>query len=69
MAGTTPTKVDGIDYSREGVEELRQCLITLRDAALTQARMDYAVMLSHVIIVLAYFNELPRPEDCTDCED
>jgi hypothetical protein len=69
MAKATPFKVDGIDYSREGVESLRQDLIELRNAALKSEHMHHAVMLSHVIAVLAYFNELPRPEDCTDCGD
>lgn len=69
MATTEPFKVDGIDYSRESVEAIRQDLIELRGAYVTKWNIGIVGLLSHTIAILAYLNELPRPEECTDCGD
>lgn len=53
----TPLKVEGIDYTPEGVAELREAVIELRDEALKQNAFEHSVMLSHVIAILAYYVE------------
>lgn len=69
MAHTEPFKVDGVTYSREEIEELLRVLIRLRDEAAENWRLHTVGVYSHVIGALAYLNELPRPEECTDCGD
>ena len=55
-----PFKVEGIDYTPEGIENLRQELIKYRDAALKQAAFEETVVLSHTIALLAYLIERER---------
>lgn len=45
-------KIGGIDYTPEGIEQLRQEVISVRDDALEQSDFQTAVMLSHVIAIL-----------------
>lgn len=52
--------IDGVDYSPEGIEMLRQAMITSRDEALVQLEFEFAVTLSHVIAVLHWCTELTR---------
>jgi hypothetical protein len=54
------TMVDGVDYSPEGIEVLRQDLIAHRDAALGMNEFNYAVTMSHVIALLTYLAEVRR---------
>lgn len=51
-------EVEGVEYTREAVEEIRELVIALRDGALEAERMDYAVGLSHAIAYLAEFAEV-----------
>lgn len=44
--------LDGMDYNKETVTELRQNAVELRDAALKQGIMAWAVALTHIIVVL-----------------
>ena len=51
-------RVDGVEYTPEAVEDLREnVLIPLRDGALEAARFDYAVGLSHVIAYMGEYKE------------
>lgn len=45
-------KVGDLEFDAEGVGDLREFVIQLRDAALEQSRFDIAVPLSNVIGVL-----------------
>lgn len=56
----TPLQVDGVDYSPEGIEALRQELIAHRDTALGMNEFGYAVTMSHVIALLAYLGEVRK---------
>jgi len=56
----TPIQVDGVDYSPEGIEALRQDMIQHRDAALGMNEFNYAVTMSHVIALLAYLVEVRK---------
>lgn len=58
MSDVRPLKVDGVDYSPEGIEELRRELARFRDEAMTQGAFGPAVVLSHAIALLAYLAEL-----------
>lgn len=52
-------RVDGVEYTPEAVESLRQnVLIPLRDAGLDAGRFEYAVGLSHVIAYMAEYKEI-----------
>lgn len=56
-------KVRGVDYSPEGVESVRQGLIQLRDAALDQGEMEWAVLLSHTIAYLVDYADAKRARE------
>lgn len=55
-------KVEGVDYSVSGVNDVRDQLVVLRNEALTQEAMEWAVILSHAIAQLAYLVELQGGE-------
>lgn len=57
---TTLTKVEGIDYSPEGIQEIREALISLRDGAMEQGAMEWVLVLSHAIAQLAWAMEVSR---------
>lgn len=61
----TPTKVRGIDYSPEGIKGLREDVIVYRDRALAAIPegAQMAVVLSHVIALLAYLAELQENQN------
>lgn len=46
-------EMDDMIYDRESVGELRENLIQLRDSALSSGNMEWAVMLSHTIVVMS----------------
>lgn len=50
-------EVEGVDYSPEGVEAIRGELVEHRNHALTLGEMRYAVLMSHVIVLLARLKE------------
>lgn len=50
-------RVDGVEYTPEAVESVRQEVIALRDEALGQAEMHWAVLLSHTIAYLSEYKE------------
>ena len=51
-------RVEGVDYSPEGVKAARADLVVLRDSALGQAEFHWAVLLSHVIAYMAEYIEV-----------
>jgi hypothetical protein len=55
------TRVEGVDYSPEGINAVREELIVLRNGALEQAEFHWAVLLSHVIAYLAEYKEVVEP--------
>ena len=56
----SPTKIDGIDYSPEGIRALREDVIVYRDRAIAAMPegAEMAVVLSHVVALLAYLAEV-----------
>lgn len=57
-----PFRVDGIDYTPEGIEALRRDVIVYRNRALDAMAegAEMAVVLSHAIALLAYLGELVK---------
>lgn len=53
-----PFKIDGIDYTREGIEEIRKTLGIVRDRSMKDADWHAVAFTSHVIALLAYLIEL-----------
>lgn len=51
-------KVEGIDYTPEGIAALRAELIHFRRDAMDQAAFGVVVILTHAIALLAYLKEL-----------
>jgi hypothetical protein len=51
-------RVDGIDYTPEAVEAIRDDLIKIRDEALSQSAFPVAVTLSWVIAYLAEYGDM-----------
>ena len=51
-------QVDGVDYSAEGINGIRDGVIQLRDAALSQNNFEWAVLLSHAIAQLGFLKEM-----------
>ena len=51
-------RVDGVEYTPEAVESVRELVIELRNGALDANRFDYAVGLSHAIAYLGEYKEL-----------
>lgn len=49
---------DGIDYSPDGIEALREELIGYRDQALQQDAFRPALALTHAVALLAHLKEL-----------
>lgn len=52
-----PQVIDEIVYNKEFAGSLRESCITLRDAALSAGRFDWAVSLSHVIAFITVMSE------------
>jgi hypothetical protein len=50
--------VDGVDYTPEGIEQIRTELAEHRNHALGLGEMRYAVLMSHVIALLAELRRL-----------
>jgi hypothetical protein len=50
-------RVDGVEYTPEAVESVRELVIELRNASLDAERFDYAVGLSHAIAYLGEYKE------------
>lgn len=57
-----PHQVEGVDYSVEGINDIRNQLIRLRNEALNQAEFTWAIIVSHAIAQLAYLVELEGGE-------
>lgn len=55
-------RIDGIDYTPEGIEALREDVIVYRNRAIDAMPegAQMAVVLSHVIALLAYLVEAQR---------
>lgn len=58
--GKVPTKVEGIDYTGEGIRELREDVIRLRDSQFQHwpEGIDATLVLTHTVALLAYLAEL-----------
>jgi hypothetical protein len=56
----SPIKVEGIDYTPEGIEALRADVIKLRDSQYAHwpESIEATLVLSHAIALLAYLREL-----------
>ena len=59
------TRVDGVDYTPEGILQLRDDAIKVRDEALKQLpdSAHFVVWLSHAIALLADYAEMRKAED------
>lgn len=53
-----PFKVEGVDYSPEGIESVREALVFYRDNALSANNFEASVILSHAVAYLSYLKEL-----------
>jgi hypothetical protein len=56
------TKVEGVEYSPEAVDSIRDVIIELRNAALTVPDFHRAVALSHALAYLADYREVLQHE-------
>jgi hypothetical protein len=61
------THVDGVDYTPEGIEQVRTELVVVRNAALDVGHMDLAVLFSHTLALLAELKERPLVTKCPGC--
>lgn len=52
------TKVEGVDYSPEGIEDIRNFVIAVRDEALRQNEFHWVAPLSHAVALLAAFKSV-----------
>lgn len=61
----TPFKVEGVDYTPDGVENLRQELIRFRDNSMEQwpEAIPFTVAMTHTIALLAYLKEVETNEE------
>lgn len=50
-------QVEGVDYSPEGIEGIREVLISYRDTCLDQGAFPESVVFTHVIALLANLKE------------
>ena len=59
---TEPFKVEGVDYSPEGIADLRAALVEMRGATFSHwpEAIDHTVVLTHAIAILSYTIELQR---------
>jgi protein subunit release factor B len=59
---TEPFKVEGIDYSPDGVAGVRSALVEMRGATFAHwpEAVDHTVVLTHAIALLSYTIELQR---------
>lgn len=58
-----PFKVEGIDYTSEGILELHKAVADLRLNLLFRQEMEDAVMLSHALALLFYLAELIQEKE------
>lgn len=60
----SPTKVEGIDYSHEGIQQVRDALGEYRARAMEQwpAGIEMTLVLSHAIAQLAYLQDLIKTD-------
>jgi len=58
-------RVDGVDYTPEGINDLRETLIGFRTQAYAQLpeAADVIVVLTHAIALLADYAEMREAED------
>lgn len=62
-------RVDGVEYTPQGVEAVRNEVIALRNAALKQNNFEWSAVLSHAIVYLAEYRLVLIKEDSSDCSD
>lgn len=60
FAAKLPGKVAGIDYTSEGIEDIRQQLSGFREEAMNQwpEGIRVTVVLTHAIVLLSYLKDL-----------
>lgn len=54
----TDRTVEGVDNSPDAIEQIRQELVEHRNNALGMGEMRYAVLMSHVIVLLAELKDI-----------
>lgn len=61
----TPFKVEGVDYTPDGIENLRQDLIRFRDNSMEQwpEAIPFTVAMTHTIALLTYLKEVEENEE------
>ena len=59
------SKVDGIDYTPEGIRRVREDLIQARDKSYEQwpEAIPFTVLASHIIALLADYAEMKETKD------
>lgn len=65
MSNAPSFKVEGVDYTPGGIEQLRAELGLMRAQALTDNKFNEASALSHTIALLHYLKEWMINEDVT----
>lgn len=50
-------RVDGVEYTPEAIQSIREMIIELRNAALDAERFDYGVGLSHALVYLSHYKK------------
>lgn len=65
MTRNEPFRLEGVDYTIEGLKALRVELISIRDESMNQwpDAIEFTVVMSHTIAVLAYFIEKEEMDD------
>lgn len=53
-------RVEGVEYTPEAVESVRQLLVDIRDTALARGWFHDAAGLSHAIVYLSHYAEALR---------
>jgi len=58
-------RVEGVDYTPEGIEHTRQALIEVRGEAMKQwpEAINFTVLISHVIALMADYKDMRAEED------
>ena len=63
-------RVEGVDYTPEGIEHTRQAMIEVRGEAMKQwpESINFTVLISHVIALLADYRDMRVEEDTAIAE-
>jgi hypothetical protein len=69
MSRQKPWKVDGVDYTPEGIESVRGALVQRRERALVVEDFDGAMVLSHALVLLHYLKEWTEYADAESASE